>query len=537
MKRFIFKMKKSVYGNITIMVLIIGLVIIFAITALTKFMFEDIIFTRLDVSKLKALNIAEAGISNMFSNIEKFHNDEISSLPSSPYTEEVLNSDNEVIGSFTVEYDDIYNDEGKLTNYIITSEGTDSASGQSRKVRVNLAVSFSTEVDIFEYIYSEGSLEFFDLVLTAFIHGPLYVGGDLVMRDFVSFGDVVSGDKVLVGGNLDMGGYTRLRSEMINVGKDIEMSAGLLTAPYIESSSSETLTMIVMNDIRMKNSSRIGSSGNPVDLSCHGDISISGGAHIHYIDPIGDDIFAPPKLNVMVYVNSFINQIQEPPSDVLIIDEDDMLEEGVFAIDPALIDKPPPDDVFFRQNGDNSIMFYEDNGSYFLEVEGNVLVDGDIRIGKYIEDNNIDPPDNDIYYSGKGKLIATGNIDASCGLVPTNPISGFPESKLLILMPSGNLDITIEDYNNNIGNYNDPDVYILGVVGGTATLNAHNALLGSLISEQIDAKDSSGWIGQLLGSLANIGYEEDLGKSIPEDLPKLVYGGATFSKQWEEVVD
>ncbi len=53
------------------MVLIIGLVIIVAITALTQFMFKDIIFTKLDESKLKALNIAEAGISNIFSKYRK----------------------------------------------------------------------------------------------------------------------------------------------------------------------------------------------------------------------------------------------------------------------------------------------------------------------------------------------------------------------------------------------------------------------------------------------------------------------------------
>lgn len=523
---------KNIRGNVTILVLIIGLVIIVAITALTRFMFEDVVFTKLDEDKLKALNVAEAGVSNMFSNIEKFHNDGIP-LPSSLDLEDVdvVDSNGTVQGSFTVTYEEIKNDQDRLTNYIITSEGTDEGSGQTRTVKVNLAVNFSTEVDIYSYIYSKGGLEFFDLINISFINGPLYVGGDLVIRDLIALGDVVSGDKVLVGGNIDMQGYTRLRSEMINVGGDIEMNGSLLGSPIIESSSVETLTMIVMNDIRIKNNSRIGSSSKPVDLSCHGTISKSGSANVYYNEPLGDDLFDPPKLNVEVYVNSFISQIQEPPSDVLVIDEGDMTD-GVFVIDPELIPvETPPNDVFFRESGNNSIRFYESSGSYFLEIEGNVLVNGDIKIGEAIDNE-----DKDIYYSGIGKLIATGNIDASCGLVPTS-IGDFPDESLLILMPVGDLNISVEDYNNNFGDYEDPDVYILGIAGGTALLSSHNAVLGSLICGQIDAKDASGFIGRLLGSLATIGYHGDLENNMPEDLPKLVYGGATFSKQWEEVID
>jgi len=523
---------KDIRGNITIMVLVIGLVIIVAITALTKFMFEDVRFTKLDENKLKALNVAEAGVSNMYSSIEKFHNDEIP-LPSSPYDGDVVDSDGDTQGSFTVAYEEIYNDQGKLTNYIITSEGTDEGSGQTRTVKVNLAVSFSTEVDIFSYIYSEGGLEFFDLINVSFINGPLYVGGDLVIRDLIALGDVVSGDRILVGENLDMQGSTRLRSEMINVGGDIEMNGSILGSPFIESSSIETLTMIVMNDIRLANSSRIGSSSKPVDLSYHGTNPLE--TRVYYNPPLGDDLFDPPKLNVEVYVNGFIDQIQEPQTDVLVISEEDMTEiEGkdVFVIDPELIpDELPPNDVFFKENGSNSIRFYENSGNYYLEVEGNIQVNGDIRIGKSIDD-----ADKDIYYSEIGKLVATGDIDASCGLVPVS-VGDFPNESLLILMSAGNLNIEVEDYNNYIGDYEDPDLYILGIAGGTALLNAHNAVQGSLICGQIDARDADGFIGRLLGSFATIGYNDDLENNMPEDLPKIVYGGATFSKEWQEVVE
>ena len=58
-------------GNVTILILIMGLVVILATTVLTRFMFRDITFTRLDESKLRALNIAEAGVSDLFYKIEK----------------------------------------------------------------------------------------------------------------------------------------------------------------------------------------------------------------------------------------------------------------------------------------------------------------------------------------------------------------------------------------------------------------------------------------------------------------------------------
>ena len=521
---------KNIRGNVTIMVLIIGLVIIVAITALTQFMFKDIIFTKLDESKLKALNIAEAGISNIFSKIEKFHNDEIP-LPSSPYSDEVVDSDNNIQGSYSVTYEEIYNDEDKLTNYIINSEGTDEGSGQTGTIRVNLGVSFSTEVDIFGYIYSRGSLNFFDLINISFMNGPLYVGGDLIIRDLISIGDVVSGGKILVGGNIDMEGLSRIRTGPINVAGNIEMSGGLLGSPYIHHNFDDPL--IVMGDIRMNGNPYIArdSTGRPINLSLHGQI-IPSGARVYYTPPIGDDIFDPPKLNVEVYVNSFISQIQEPPSDVLVIAPGDMTG-GVFIIDPDLINKPPPNDVFQRTNGDNSIRFYKIGSDYYLEIHGNVLVNGDIEID---EDTVTVPINRDIYYSGKGKLIATGSINALSGLVP-NPISDFPVSSLLILMASGDLNISADNYNNNVGDYNNPDVRILGIAGGTALLSSHNAVLGSLISNQIDAKDAGGILGMLLGSLAVVGYKSNLGDNVPDDLPKLVYGGVTFSKQWEEVID
>ncbi len=521
MGRFNNKKEKNKRGNVTILVLIISMVIILATTTLTGYMFRDIIFTRFDEGKFKSLNIAEAGMANMFSYIEKYHNDEIGSLPSSPYTLDVVDSDNEVQGSFTVTYSEVYN-EGVVTNYLITSEGTDISSGQTRKVSVNLSLFISTEVDIFDYIYSKGSLTFEGLIGVTFIRGPLFVGNDLILRILLQAGDFATGGRILVGGNIDMEGPSRIRTAgPISVGGDIEMSSGLLGTPYIEHDFEEPL--IVMEDIKMDGSPRIGSSSNPIHLSLHGEI-IPEGARVYYTPPIGEDIFDPPNFDVGVYINNFLNQIQEPPSDYLEVDEsEDGTPGNGFNIDPALISSGE----FFRQSGGNSIRFRESGGSYYLTIEGNVYVNDDIVIGK-----DIDTYDKDIYYEGVGKLIATGDIYDYCGLVPTS-INEFPENNLLILMALGDLYISID---NNEG-YNNNDVYILGIAGGTALLSSQNTVLGSIICGQLNAKDASGIWGFLLGSLASIEYEQDLSENIPEDLPREVYGGFTFSPEWQEVAN
>jgi hypothetical protein len=653
-KKYDFKIKR-INGNTTIVVLIISFVIILAMTTLVGYMFRDIIFTRFDEGKFKALNIAEAGLADMYSNIEKFYNEEITSLPSSGYSKDVANSDGDIQGNFTITYDRIYNDDGELTNYIINSEGTDLESGETREVRVNLGVSFSTEVNIFDYIYSRGSITFDDLTIiegNPFFNGPTYVRGNVTLR-LLEGRYFSGGGKILIGGNLDMGEWAELEEAgPINVGGNVEMSG----RAYLEHDFDEY--MIVMRDIRMTGNSQIGeSSGNPINLCCEGVIDAQGGSHIYYNLPLGDEIFDPPNFDSSVYVNNFMVQIQEPPTDFLEIDEsEDGVDDDVFVIDPDLIlaAVPPavsdsteesvklmtspyilvtknaspnvaevgdvityaytvtnissdiltavtcvdsslgavtlagltdedgdgdnddlaigaaaagtlsytvtsgdlpgpisntavalcipmiPVDEFYKVDGDNSIRFYEDGGSYYLEVEGNVLIDDDIRIGEEIEDSNIDPPDNDIYYSGKGKLITAGNIDASCGLVPAD-VSDFPEESLLILMTPGNLDININNdsscYNNFYGDHEDPDLYILGIAGGTVTFSRHTAVLGSILAGQINADDLSGLLGWLIGSFATVGYQDGLSDYIPEDMPMLYYGGPTFTEEWQEVID
>ncbi len=68
----IFKYLKNKQGNVFLLVLIISFVAIFLITAMVQFLFRDIGFIELDEGELKALNIAEAGLSNWYLKFDKF---------------------------------------------------------------------------------------------------------------------------------------------------------------------------------------------------------------------------------------------------------------------------------------------------------------------------------------------------------------------------------------------------------------------------------------------------------------------------------
>ncbi len=217
-KEKILKQKfRSISGNITILVLIMGLVVIVMSSSMVAYLYRDIGFTELDENKLKALNIAEAGISNMFLNIEKYNNFEISSLPVSPYIENIYIGE-DIAGNYTVNHES-YSVGGnyKIYGYSITSKGTDN-SGQSRTVKVNLLT-----LNIYDFIYSESALsgaeniagnttivgpflvngELDQTVGTAqFLEGPLFVKENIVIGGSASIGEADTPISLFLGGSM-----------------------------------------------------------------------------------------------------------------------------------------------------------------------------------------------------------------------------------------------------------------------------------------------------------------------------------------------
>ncbi len=255
MPKKILKIKfNSIRGNITILVLIMALAIIVLTSSMVAYLYRDVGFTELDENKLKALNIAEAGISNMFLNIEKYNNDEIASLPNSPYTENIY-TDSEIAGSFTINHES-YSVGGnyQIFGYSVSSKGIDS-SGESRTVKVNLLT-----LNIYDFIYSEQALSgaeniagnttivgpFLvngDLDVTVgtaqFLEGPLFVKENIVIGGSASIGEVDSPISLFLGGamfNIDSDKIDPLNpagNEYVYV-NDLHSSAFNISIPEID---------------------------------------------------------------------------------------------------------------------------------------------------------------------------------------------------------------------------------------------------------------------------------------------------------------
>ena len=206
MKEFLKNKLIKETGNIAILVLIIGIVILLSVSVLASFMIKDISFIKQDEEKLKALNFAEAGISNFFIEIIKFNQGETEELPESPFTGEVLKNE-EIIGTYEINY--IFNpsDENyyNMSSYYITSKGMD-LNGAERLI--NISVSFG---DIYDFIFSFNSLNNGQIIPSqSAIYGPFFTNGLLDLRGDAGFygGPLMIGGDIIIGGNSNIGTST-----------------------------------------------------------------------------------------------------------------------------------------------------------------------------------------------------------------------------------------------------------------------------------------------------------------------------------------
>ncbi len=193
--------KKS--GNIAILILIIGIVILLSVSVLASFMIKDINFIRQDEKKLKALNFAEAGISNFFLEIIKYNQGETEELPGSPFTGEIISNDN-VVGTYEINYLFNPSDENSynMSSYDITSKGID-LTGTERLVKVNISLG-----DIFDFIFSYNSPNTGDIIPSqSGVYGPFFTKGILDLRGAAGFygGPLIIGGDMIIGGSSQMG--------------------------------------------------------------------------------------------------------------------------------------------------------------------------------------------------------------------------------------------------------------------------------------------------------------------------------------------
>jgi len=359
----ILKFKKEKSGNISILILIMGMAVILLTTAMVGYIFRDIGFTELDKDKLRALNFAEAGLSNMYSNIDQYNKGFIQHLPDDNpeetlgYTRNVYSEGNpDPEGSFIIEYETYFVGGSFLIDgYEITSKGIDARSGAKRTVKVN-----TVYMDIYDFIYSGEAMGSGQIAGQTTISGPLFVAGN--------FG-LLTGDSSFIGGPL-----------------------------------------FVMGDIEITGSCSIGELSNPIVLFLGGKMNGSifdpnnppSGVYVsEYYDSVIEIIM--PKIDDN-YINSVVASGALPITGDLLIRDD-----GI-----TVNNQPPPSQVadYLRFNSSGIVVY------------GNITIGGHKETIKYsgkanlisteniIIDSQVIPNDfNNFPESDLMALISKNNID------------------------------------------------------------------------------------------------------------------------------
>ena len=310
--------QKRKKGNISILVLIMGLAVILLTTAMVGYIFHDIGFVELDKGELRALHFAESGLSDMYYKIEQYNKGSLENLPDSPYTLDIGDPDPE--GSFNVEY--TMEEEGLGDIYTIISTGVDINSGVTRKVEV---VTIYTKMDGFICGRASGAAQIAGQIS---ITGPFFV-------DYI--------------GGIFLGNSSFKKGPLF-VKNDINMS-GSSSIGEPEGEGYGPIILVMGGDFYCKGEL----VEDPLKPPSNCDVHVS---EYYYLEDI--DITLPTIDSS--YINSVVNSgAIELPGDLFIGD-------GEITVN----NQPPPSEL------DNYLRF---NGSNVLEISGNIVVYGNIEIG------------------------------------------------------------------------------------------------------------------------------------------------------------
>jgi len=522
---------RSVKGNITILVLIIVLIGLFAVSSMIRFVYRDVGFTELDENELRALNLAEAGISDMYMHLDRYYNGG-QDLPSSPYTLDIV-SQGEDQGTVTVKYE-VNSSGGSVSGYTVIADGVDK-SGVKRTVRVKINVSQQSSIamDIFDFIYinnsatydnnseaiegpfyTEGNLTLANSgMLQSTCQGPIIVEGDLTMT-----GDAtnLNSTSLSVAGSVLIEGSSRINGGLVNIGGDLTMTGNTRIDDGLES------PMIVMGDIDMEGSPEIGEVGRELVLSHNGSIDIPWGSdtslfiHAH-LDESGANpfVFEDPQYDVAEIIDQAVSNMQ---ASSLVINEDVF----IYAIEGR------QDRVLFDYNNAHGrLKLSQEDGVYVLDIDGNIIIDGDLIIGEEEWWDQTGPHTNTIYYRGKGLIYTTGSIDSLTWLKPLDT-GGFPEDDFMVFVADQDIILDVFRFDWSSPHCSSPSLYVTVIANGLIDIKK-GTLTGTAIagSNLLVNKDFS-----------KACYLENLKEYLPPELPETSSGGSsnvTFTQQWQEI--
>ena len=479
-------------GTISIVILVIGVVIVIGAAAVVSFMFRDIIFTKVDEEKLKALNFAEAGISNIYTNIERYYNDEISELPSSPYSGKVL-SGGEDQGSYIVTYEE-YEEDKNFAGYIITSKGIDK-NGTERTIKVKLKVESSGTSDtfnIFDYTYSKKSV--YISYVEQNIFSPFYTGGDLTIKN----NEGLDKGPVLVGDDLRLRNNGFIKGGPVNVFDYLDMRDNSNIDDDLEN------PLIVNGNIRMSHNSYIGQIDKKLKLAVGGTITTQQDSRIYNFTLI-DETFKLPEFDLEKHIKEI----------------EDNIKGTALKIDGNLIIKK--DNYFNLTDGKNTLSFSKEGSDYILKIKGNIIVNGEVQIGENFSYDK----QYIIKYDGKGIFYSTKIIRIYSRLIPLD-VDSFPEEDLLVLVTKDDIMLIVIEAPYIDSDCDNPDVFIAGIALDKISLYEGVTLKGCLAAGSLSMKNYT-----------TICHENGIRTEIPSEIPQppLSSGKYTFTQEWQEIIN
>jgi|GEM_PF-1373146 len=519
-------------GNVTVLVLMLVLVALFLISTMVRYVYRDVGFTELDENELRALNLAEAGISDMYLQLDRYYNAGSDGLPDSPYTLQISSqgeAQGDVIVSYTIEPS-----AGNTSSYIITANGTD-RSGVSRQVRVRINVTQQNSIamDIFDFIYINNSATYDNN--SQAIEGPFYTEGDLILAnsgmlqssaegpiivegDLTMTGDAtnLNSTALSVGGNVLIEGSSRINGGLVSIGGSLTMTGNTRIDDGLES------PMIVMGDIDMEGSPEIGEVGMDLVLSHHGSIDLPWGndysLFIHAdLDDSGTNpfVFEDPQYNVSDIISHVQTEIE---GDALVIDGDVFIYAIENRADRVLFD---------HNNAYGRLKLSQEDGKYILDIDGNIIINGNLIIGDDVWWDQTGPHTNTIYYRGRGLIYTTGSINSLTWLKPLDP-SGFPVDDFMVMVSENNIVFDVFRFDWVLRQCSEPSLFVTAVANNLIDIKK-GTLKGTTIAG-----------GNLLVNkdFAKVCYLEDLKTYLPSELPAGSPGGGTgsitFTQEWQE---
>jgi hypothetical protein len=407
-----------------IVTFIVGIAVLIIGSIILYLVLSELKFVSYDEKEVKAFDVAEAGISKSIWELKA-----TGSLPDIEYT--VVTADGTAYVNSSMENNNF--------SWIITSRGVED-SGVERTIKIEAFV-----FNVWGTMFSNTTLSTHGGAVTgnASVTGPFYCKQDLELTGTT---EIKVGPLFIRNGNL--------------IFDSASVSVGTLAEP---------IDLFV--------------TGNPIDGQGNYYEPYNGSNNSKlYVDTFSHstpDISLPPlgASEIGTARNDAKHESTSSCQKVLDIDNQTNSNSNLQITSTAVQSRTNLITNMLLDNAEGSEFWldYTDSNKYVLHINGTVFVDGDVTFGG-----------PDIFYEGKGTIVATGNIYINSKLKPVN--GTFPNINILgVATPAS---ITMNTQNDPSSSFTSPDVALAAYSTVNTTIEKDIQYRGSLVSGLLTFKNN-----------------------------------------------